>query len=118
MTEAQAILLVGGLASLVYTAIQIGDRLWGRKKADGIPGQLRACQYDHRAILEGENRMEEAIGKLADSQVAVLESVKAIATQDRHATELAAMRHQETMKALELIERRLEHLDHREKPTG
>lgn len=101
MTEAQAILLVGGLMSVAYTALQIGDRLWGRRTT-------HSCRFDAQRLIDHDTRVDKSLERLADSQRTVLEAVKSIAVQAHHNLELDSLRHKEQMRSLDLIARGLD----------
>lgn len=86
--------LFATIIGAVWIMLQIGDRLWFKKFSQD---DMRSLADRDRSLIEG----------LVEAQRAMLEAVRAMAADSKHASEIAKLRHQEVMKSLELLERKL-----------
>ncbi len=107
--------VAGAVLGIVLGIIKLLDRLYlapmqtkkelsnGEGRTHGGPG----CRYDHQLLMKSEERLERVVGEMARGQTALLNAVTAMTKEGEHLREVEKMRHQQVMKSLELIERKI-----------
>lgn len=108
------IAIAGGLLAILLGVIKVLDRLYleprmMQRRVNG--GGSKVCQFQHEVLGKTSDRIEGAVGKLIEAQTDLSLAITGLASANRNEMEISRMRHQEIMKALELVERKLEQMN-------